>query len=373
MAVSFGSRRRGPSLKKAARAAAARTGSEVLTVSETRGFGVIGTGVWGETHLKTYSTHPGGELAYICDLNEELVRERAEQYGAARWTTDYEELLASDTVDAVSVVTPDFLHREIAVAAAEAGKSVLLEKPMAQTVEDCEAMIGAAEANDVTLMIDFHNRFNPAMWGVRQEIEEGDLGEPQVMTIRLNDTIYVPTGMLSWAGDSTVVWFLGSHAVDLVRWLFDDEISRVYSVSRSRVLTERGIDTPDFFHTICELEGGGVAHVENCWIMSDEMPTVFDFKMEMIGSEGTAFVDASSHRMLQTFTPEGAQYHDMAVVTEVQGVPNGFGVQSIRHFADCIIEGRAPSVSPLDGLENTRVLVAIHDSAERGEPVDITR
>ncbi len=341
-------------------------------MSETCGFGVIGTGVWGETHLKTYSTHPGAELASICDLNEELLRARAEQYGAGSWTTDYRELLARDDIAAVSVVTPDFLHREIAVAAAEAGKHVLLEKPMATTVEDCQAMIDAADANGVKLMVDFHNRWNPAMWGIKEKIEAGEMGEPQVLTVRLNDTIYVPTRMLSWAGDSTVIWFLGSHAVDLVRWLFDDEVVRVYSVSRSRVLAERGIDTPDFFHTICELEGGGVAHVETCWIMSTEMPTVFDFKLEMIGSEGTAFADASSHRMLQTFTAEsGAEYPDVAVVTEIHGLPNGFGVQSIRHFADCVIYDREPVVRPEDGLENTRVLVAIHESAESGQPVEL--
>jgi len=337
------------------------------------GFGVIGTGVWGETHLKTYSTHPGAELVCICDLNESLVRERAQQYGASCWTTDYHELLARDDVDAVSVVTPDFLHREIAIAAMEAGKHVLLEKPMATTVEDCEAMVAAAEANDVTLMVDFHNRWNPAMWGIKQRIAAGEMGEPQMLTMRLNDTIYVPTGMLSWAGKSTVVWFLASHCLDLVRWLFDDEVTRVYSVSRSRVLAERGVDTPDFFHTICELSGGGVAHIENCWIMSTSMPTVFDFKVEMIGSEGTAFVDASSHRMLQTYTPQGASYPDVAVVTDIHGNYSGFGVQSIRHFADCSIEGRAPIISPLDGLENTRVLVAIHESAESGQPVEIQR
>lgn len=342
-------------------------------MSDTVGFGVIGTGVWGQTHLKTYSTHAGARLACVCDLNEDLVRERAAQYRAGAWTTDYEELLARDDVDAVSVVTPDFLHREIAVAAAEAGKHVLLEKPMATTVEDCEAMIGAAEDNGVTLMVDFHNRWNPAMWGIRKKIDAGEMGEPQMLTVRLNDTIYVPTGMLSWAADSTVVWFLGSHAVDLVRWLFDDEVVRVYSVARSRVLAGLGVDTPDFFHTICELEHGGVAHIENCWIMSTEMPTVFDFKMEMIGSEGTAFVDASSHRMLQTFTPEGPQYPDVAVVTDIHGKPAGFGVQSIRHFADCVIDGSEPVVSPRDGLENTRVLVAIHESARSGQPVDLQR
>ncbi len=345
--------------------------SEVLTVS---GFGVIGTGVWGETHLKTYSTHPGAELVCICDLNEELVRERADEYGAKDWTTDYEELLDRDDVDAVSVVTPDFLHREIVVAAAEAGKHVLLEKPMATTVEDCQAMIDATEANDVTFMIDFHNRWNPAMWGIKKRIDSGELGEPQMLSLRLNDTIFVPTEMLSWAGDSTVVWFIGSHSVDLARWFFDDEIARVYSVSRSRVLADRGIDTPDFFHTILEFEGGGVAHIENCWIMSNEMPAVADFRVEMIGAEGTALAEVTSHGMLQTYTEEeSVSYPDMAVVTDVHGKPNGFGVQSIRHFADCIMEGTQPLVSPQDGLENTRVLVAIHEAAQRGEPVDVQR
>ncbi len=341
-------------------------------MSDTVGFGIIGTGVWGETHLKTYSTHPGAELACICDLNEELVRERAEQYGAGDWTTDYEELLARDDVDAVSVVTPDYLHRELVVAAAEAGKHVLMEKPMATTVEDCEAMIDAAEANGITLMVDFHNRWNPAMWNIKKKIVDGEMGEPQMLTLRLNDTIYVPTEMLSWAGNSTVVWFLGSHSVDLARWFFDDEVTRVYAVSRSRVLAERDIDTPDFFHYICEFEGGGVAHVENCWIMSNEMPTVADFKAEMVGSEGTALADVTAHGMLKTFTAEeGMSYPDMAVVTDVHDRPNGFGVQSIRHFADCVIEGREPVVSPRDGLENTRVLVAVHESAESGQPVDV--
>jgi len=342
-------------------------------VSEIRRFGVIGTGVWGETHLMTYSTHRGAELACICDLNEDLLRQRAEQFGVSCWTTDYEELLADDDIDAVSVVTPDFLHREIAVAAAEAGKHVLLEKPMATTVEDCRAMIDAAAASGVKLMVDFHNRWNPAMWGIKQKVVAGELGDPQMLTVRLNDTIYVPTEMLSWAGRSTVIWFLGSHSVDLVRWLFDDEVSRVYSVSRSRVLTGMGVDTPDFFLTIVELEGGGVAHIENCWIMSTSMPTVFDFKLEMIGSEGTCFADCSSHRMLQTFTPEGPSYPDVAVRTEVQGVPAGFGVHSIRHFADCVIHDLEPAVSVADGLENTRVLVAIHESAQSGQPVEVQR
>lgn len=340
-------------------------------MQEPQGFGVIGLGVWGETHLKAYSTDPLARLVGVCDVNEELARERAHEYGAEFVTTDYHELLARDDIGAVSVVTPDFLHREIATAAAEAGKHVLLEKPMATSVDDAQAIADAARRAGVMLVVDFHNRWNPAFAIAKQAIADGELGELQMASLRLNDTIYVPTQMLSWASQSSVVWFLGPHAVDLVRWLFDDEVTRVYAVSRSKVLAERGIDTPDFFQYILELSRGGVAHVENCWIMSDSMPTIFDFKVELIGSEGTIFADCSSHRTLQKYTAEEAIYPDVAVRTEIHGKPGGFGVESIRHFIRAVVLGEEIPVTIEDGINNTRVLVAVHKSAELGEPVDV--
>jgi predicted dehydrogenase len=340
-------------------------------MSQTTGFGVIGLGVWGETHLKAYTTTSGAYLAGICDVNEELLRQRASEYHVAFATTDYQELLARGDVAAVSVVTPDFLHREIAIAAIRAGKHVILEKPMATTVEDAEAIAEAAHQAGVKLMVDFHNRWNPAMVIAKEAIAAGELGELQMASIRLNDTIYVPTQMLSWAAMSSVLWFLGSHAVDLVRWLFSDEVVRVHAVSRSRVLSALGIDTPDFFHYILELSRGGVAHVENCWIMSDNMPTIFDFKVELIGSEGTIFADCSTHRTVQKYTRTEATYPDVAVRTNIHGRPGGFGVESIRHFVRAVVEDEELPVSIQDGVNNTRVLVAVQESALRGEPVEV--
>ena len=348
--------------------------------AQQQGFGVIGCGIWGETHLMAYSFSGKANLACICDKNEALVRDRAAQYSAGSYTTDYRELLSRDDIAAVSIVTPDFLHREIGVAALEAGKHVLIEKPMATTVADAQAMLDAAAAHGVHLMVDFHNRWNPALVNLRESVIAGEMGVPQMLSVRLSDTIYVPTGMLSWAASSSVAWFLGSHALDLVTWLTDDEIVKVYSVSRSRVLAERGVNTQDFFQTIVELKGGAVAHVENCWILSQALPTVFDFKAEFVGSEGTAFVDCSSHRMLQKFsskelqsisTAPGTSYPDVAVRLNIHGKPGGFGVESILHFVDVIADGKEPLVTPQCGLRNTRALVALHESAATGKPVEL--
>jgi len=335
------------------------------------GFGLIGTGTWGETHLKLYSTDPRVRLACICDINEDLVTKRASEYGAESWTTDYRELLARDDVQAVAIVTPDFLHCEIALAAAEAGKDILLEKPMATTVADCEAINAAVERAGVKLMIDFHNRFNTPFTQTKAAIEAGEIGEPQMISLRLNDTIFVPTGMLSWAGRSSVAWFIGSHSVDLVRWLFEDEVVRVYSVARSRVLANLGITTPDFFHSVLELSRGGVAHIENCWIMSESYPSVFDFKLELIGDKGHVMADLSTHRMLQKYTLDEAVYPDVIGSPMVHGKPVGFAVESIRHFVDCVANDKPPLITGADGLAATQVVAAIHESAATGKPVDV--
>ena len=150
------------------------------------GVGLIGTGTWGETHLKLYSTDPRVRLACICDINEDLVKARAEEFGAESYTTDYKELLARDDISMVAIVTPDHLHREIATAAAEAGKHILLEKPMATTVEECEAINAAVEKAGVKLMVDFHNRFNTPFTQTKLAIEAGELGELQMASLRLN-------------------------------------------------------------------------------------------------------------------------------------------------------------------------------------------
>ncbi len=335
------------------------------------GFGVIGAGTWGERHAAAYAYRPDVERALVCDLDEARAKQVAERHGAKGWTSDYREVLARADIEAVSVVTPDFAHREIAEAAARAGKHILCEKPLATTVEDCRAVIDAAAEAGVKLMVDFHNRFNPPLVEMKTALEKGELGEPVMLYARLNDTIFVPTKMLSWGGRSTVGWFLGTHVFDLVRWLCGSEVKRVYAVSRSRVLKARGIDTPDFFQTTLELANGATAQVENCWVVAETPPVVFDFKCELVGSRGTMYADMSHHGMLRKYTPEEATYPDVTAFPEVYGKPTGFAVESINHFCDCVLSGREPIVTGDDGLRATEIVLAMEESARTGLPVEI--
>jgi len=340
---------------------------------EKIGFGLIGTGLWGEMHAKTYSSSPAVEFKALCDLREDRAKEVAEKYGAKDHYSDYRKLLERDDISAVSIATPDFAHTEIAIAAAKAGKHILIEKPLATSVEDCEKIISAVnEAKNIKFMVDFHNRWNPPFANLKTAIGEGDLGKPMLMYVRLNDAISVPTNMLSWASKSEVAWFVGSHAVDLTRWLFNDEVRKVYAVSRSEVLREKGVDTPDFYEAILEFKNGGVATVENCWILPDSLPTVIDFKFQIIGSEGAVYIDLSSHGVIQKYTKEKASNPDVFVYPTIHGKSMGFGIESIRHFVDCVVKDEEPMTTGADGLAVTRIICAIQESSKKGEPVSLT-
>jgi predicted dehydrogenase len=333
------------------------------------GFGLIGTGLWGEMHAKVYSSHTEVDFKAICDIREDRAKEIAQKYGAESYYTDYNKLLERDDIKAVSIATPDFAHTEIAVSALKAGKHVLIEKPLATSVEDCEKIISAKGSQK--LMVDFHNRWNPPFVSAKNSILNGDLGKPMMMYIRLNDIIFVPTQMLKWASKSEVIWFVGSHVIDLTRWMFDDEVCKVYAVSRSEVLKAKGVDTPDFYQAILEFRNGGVATIENCWILPDSLPTIIDFKCEIIGSEGAVYMDISGHNAIKTYTVNKASNPDLFVAPVIHGRQMGFAVESIKHFIDCVVNDKDLMVTGEDGLANTKIISAIRKSSQTGKPIEI--
>ena len=168
-------------------------------MTETRKMkvGVIGLGVYGQLHARTYASAPGAELVAVCDIRHDVVQAKAAEAGCSAFT-DYTQMLSDCELDAVSIALPDYMHADATIAAAKAGKHVLVEKPLATTVDQCEQMIRAASDNGVFLMTDFSQRWSPVMQLAKKAITSGDLGEVQLGYYRANDTIFVPTQMLSW-------------------------------------------------------------------------------------------------------------------------------------------------------------------------------
>lgn len=333
---------------------------------------LVGAGTWGQTHAKIYSEYSSVEIAAVCDTNLERAKALAAKHNipADRIFSDYNEMLAKATCDAVAIITPDFLHRDVAVACANAGKDMLIEKPLATKEQDVYDIYSAVKRNNVRVMVDFHNRWNPPFASMKTDIDAGMVGEPYSAYIRLNDIKWVATDLLPWASRSSILWFLGSHSLDTLRWIFNDEVKRVYSVARSGLLKSMGIDTVDTYHTVLEFRNGGIATMENSWVTPDTYPNVNDFKCNVLCTDGMFELNLSNHNLIQRYDKNNMKVPDILVNNFVYGAAMGFAYQSIRHFVDCLLSGRPFHLTIEDSANVSLTILKIFESVEKGMPVE---
>jgi len=338
--------------------------------------GVVGVGIWGRMHIRAYLQHASAALVGICDRDARRAADTAQEFGIAKYFTKVEDLLA-EGLDGISIATPDAAHADLAIQAASKGVHVLVEKPLATTIDECERMIAAARAGNVYLMVDWHNRWNPPYYCAWKAIRNGELGKITYVYYRLSDTIYVPTKMLPWAGESSVMHFLGSHSLDTTCWFVGAQPTRVFCRRKDGVLTSQGIPTEDMYLTMVDFSNGATAVIENSWVLPQSSPSLIDHKCEIIGTRGVIYLDMTHGGAIAKYTektPAGfpdASLPDVFVTPEVHGRQLGFSVESMYHFVECIRDGKAPLTSGEDGLLNARLILAAEESAKKGVPVEL--
>ena len=175
------------------------------------GVAVIGTGLLGARHARVYNEMPNAELVAVMDVQAERAKAVADKYGVASYTS-YSDLLSNSDVEAVSVATPDHLHRDAVVACFEGGKHVLTEKPLSTKVEDAEAMLRAASGTGLSFMVNFSQRFVAEYAWIKRTIEAGHIGTPLMVQSLKHEQISVPTGMIrSWSSETSPIFFMTSH------------------------------------------------------------------------------------------------------------------------------------------------------------------
>lgn len=332
---------------------------------------IVGAGIWGENHIKIYQSHPFAEVVAVCDQMYDKAKELADRYDINKVYSDYEEMFKESGCDAVAIVTPDFAHADIAIAAANNKKHMLIEKPLATSRKDVVNMMEAIEKNGVRAMVDLHNRWSPPFNAAYEAVKRGDLGEVYSAYSRLNDIKWVATDMLPWASTSSILWFLGSHSLDTLRWFFNDEVARVYSVSREGILKGQGVDTVDEYLTTIEFSRGGVAQMENGWITPNANPCVNDIKFNVLGTKGMISIDASNHNLIQMYTDEKVVVPDVIVQNNIFGEPKGFAFESIKKFVDCVLDGTEFPVTVFDAANTSIAILAIMESAKTRMPVEV--
>ncbi len=350
--------------------------------------GVIGGGVYGTNLLNSFSelSREGlAELVAIADIDQTKVNEHKENFGI-RGYTEYREMLDKEDLDAVAVATPDHLHKDITIEVANAGKHILLQKPMDVTEEGCWAMIEAARKNNILLEVDFHKRFDPAHRKLREAVKSGDLGQIQYGYAWIEDILSVPTDMLkSWSASSSSSWFVGVHYYDLMAWVIGSKPSKVYATGAKGKLIGLGFNTFDSIQAKVEFENGANIVFDSSWIIPNHFPAWNNQGCKLVGTEGIWEIDAQDRGVwfCDRNGLKSPNYYFLREEKDALGrsIHAGYGADAHREFiihANLTKEGKPIPKgqttlfeSAEEGVESTRIALAVDESIATGEVIKL--
>ena len=332
---------------------------------------VIGAGIFGSFHARAYSEIPYVETVAICDLNRAKAEKVASEFGIPNVYTDLDKMLAESGCDFVSVVTPDHLHAAVTIAAAKAGKHILLEKPFATTREDIFAMKEAIRQSGVRAMCDLHNRSSQPYAIAKGVIDSGEFGKVYSMYLRLNDNKSVATSMLSWSAQSSVLWFLGSHTLDLLCYLCGSRPRTVYALARKGILQGMGIDSVDMYQTSIEFENGVIAQMENGWIVPNGNTAIIDMKCSILCEKGAFNINSSDSDMLRMISEERMTTPNPIARPIINGRVEGFAPNNIRSFVDGLYFDQQFNITIDEAADTCLAILAILESAEKKQVVEV--
>ena len=326
--------------------------------------GVIGIGAFGSLHAKVYAESEFAELVAVADLNQESLSNFKAGEGVDRYE-DYRQLKDRDDIDVVNVCTTDRLHLEPVLGAAAAGKHVLVEKPLACTVKDCDAMIQATADAGVKLMVGQILRFDPRYCVARKAIAGGEIGELVHLYARRNNSVISARAR---ANKTSVLFFLGVHDIYFANWCVGAPVKTVFGLSHKKVLKD--LNTPDTTMALLEYENGTIASLEFSWVLPANIPSRIEARFEAVGTAGQINIDGGNPT-LEMVSEDGVSSPDTAYAPELEGCTTGVLRDEISHFVDCVRNDREPAVTGVDGRETERVVCAINESIQSGRPVQL--
>jgi predicted dehydrogenase len=324
--------------------------------------GVVGVGQMGRTHVAALTALPGVEVSCICDADEEALAEVAREFSVPRTTTDTATLLQSE-IDAVVVATPEADHCIPTLEALDAGKHVLVEKPLATTLEDAHAMSAAAARADRILMPGLTLRYEPRYRLVKDWLRDGDRGEIASLYVRRNR----PASLFDHYSRIHPAFETGSHDVDLILWYTGQRIQTVFALERRRPQDQ----TPHGIWALAELERGAVATLETVWLTPGQTRVERNDVLELIADRGTALVDIGRYGV--TFLQEDGIVMPDPILDPNSLNPTSLAVRAeVEDFVRCIRDEReSPETSLADAVHAVEIIEAMIRSAQTKAPVHL--
>jgi predicted dehydrogenase len=314
----------------------------------------------------------GARLAAVCDLDEEKARRIGEKWSVPYYT-DLHDMLGKEQVDCVSVLTESGLHAGNVLEIAPYGKHIIVEKPMALTLDDADAMIAACDANNCRLFVVKQNRFNVPVQKLREAHEAGRFGKLVLGTVRVRwsrtQEYYDQDAWRgTWALDGGVLTNQASHHIDLLSWMMGD-VESVFARTATALVD---IETEDTAVVVVKFRNGALGIIE---ATTATRPKDLEGSISILGSHGTVEIGGFAVNEMRhwNFLEEDEQDKDVLGKYSVNP-PNvyGFGHKAYyEHVVKCIDEGTSAIVDGLEGRKSLELISAMYESVETGKEVKL--
>jgi len=332
---------------------------------ETLKAAVVGVGAMGGNHSRVYSQMPEVELVGVCDLDKHAAAKTADAYKCESYT-DYNLMLAGAKPDLVSIAVPTQAHCEVTLACIEAGAAVLVEKPIADSIENAKKMIEAAQEAQVTLAVGHIERFNPAVVELKRRLQDRQLG--RIFSIHATRVGPFPRRIR----DVGVVIDLAVHDIDVMRYVSGSEVKRVYAECEKRIHTK----CEDMLSGLLKFQNGVVGVLNVNWLTPEKIR-----ELTVTGEKGMFKVNYIQQE-LTFYENRQANDKDYSYQNILMGVTEG-DITNIRiqkkeplraeleSFAESVRNASKPQVSGTDGLRSLEIALSIVESATQNKVVQI--
>jgi predicted dehydrogenase len=335
-------------------------------------FGLIGCGRIAKRHAELLGLDQigGAKLAAVCDVKEDRARAFGERFSVPFYA-DMNTMMRDQSLDVVEVLTPSGLHAEHVINLARYKRHIVVEKPLALTLEDADAMIRACDVNGVKLFVVKQNRFNKPVQKAREALEAGRFGKLVLGTVRVRwcrtqDYYDHDSWRGTWKYDGGILANQASHHVDLLEWMMGS-VESVYAKSASALAK---VETEDTAVVVVKFVNGALGVVE---ATTATRPRDLEGSLSILGEGGTVEIGGFAVNELKVWTFAKPMEGDKEVLERYSvNPPNvyGFGHQAyLEHVVDCINNHKAALVDGLEARKSLELITAMYESIETGEEV----
>jgi predicted dehydrogenase len=329
---------------------------------------MIGTGFIGWYHARIYHESFGADLVAVADSDKALEKRVKEEFGC-QFYTDYTEMFEKEDIDAVDICLPDANHVVPSIDAARAGKHILLEKPMARTVEDCLKIKDACDSAGVRLMVAHVLRFDAGYRRLYDAVKSGEIGEVIHITAERKNPRLLAERL---QGRTSMLFYVGVHDIDMVQWCAQRRITRVYA--QRIVNVNRKHNSEDCIYVLANLGSDAIAGFEYSWVLPENFPAGLKSRLEIYGSKSTAFLSRFNQGVEiygERNAPLPYELTDIIHWPELNNRIIGDLKVEVDHFVDALINGTEFVMPVDDAISAINVIESIMESYESGAPVDM--